>query len=134
MRRLRSPIPLSPDSPVSPVLWYAVLGAAVAWALQFGAGYWFTEAKCSVAGQHWGIAVRAWVLGIGIAALLVALGSGATAVALYLRTRDAEEDDAPPPGRIQFLAVVGIAVCPLFVAMIAMTTAGLLALYPCTQS
>lgn len=131
---MRSPIPLSPSSPVSPLLWYAVLGSAIAWALQFGAGYWLTEAQCSTAGQDWAIGVKGWTLAIGIAALLVALGSGATALALFRATADAEEDDAPPAGRIHFLASVGIAVCPLFVAMIVMTTIGVLVLYPCSQS
>jgi hypothetical protein len=115
------------------VLWYGVLGSAVAWALQFGSGYWITEAQCSQSG-NWEFGASGWVIAIGAAALAVAIGSAATAVALFRRTSGVENEAAPPAGRIRFLAIVGIAVAPLFIAMIVMTTVGVLVLQPCTQS
>ncbi len=131
---MRSPFPVSPESPASPLLWYGVLGAPTAWALQFGAGYWITEAQCSPSGGQWQFNASGWVIAIGAAALAVAIGSAATAVALFLRTGDTPSDGPPPPGRIRFLAIVGMAIAPLFIAMIVMTTAGVLVLQPCNQS
>src|SRR5205085_1896442 len=43
---------IPPDSPVSPVLWFAVLGAPGAYATQLGLGYWLTEAQCSPTGDE----------------------------------------------------------------------------------
>lgn len=125
---------LSPDSPGSPLLWYAPLGSAVAWSLQFGSGYWISEAHCSVAGEHWGIAVSTLTIAIGLAALVVALGSLATSIALLRRTAGASVKGAPPDGRTRFLATVGLTVAPLFIAMIVMTSVGVLVLQPCNQS
>ena len=51
-----------PTSPISPLLWFAVLGAPAAWALQFGISYWLTEAECSPAGAMWGISLDAWII------------------------------------------------------------------------
>jgi heme/copper-type cytochrome/quinol oxidase subunit 2 len=131
---MRSSPELSPRSPVSPLLWFAVLGAPTAWGLQFAVGYWLSDAQCSATGGQWGIALDTWAIVVGILAFLTATASGATAVALFRRTAEAEEEDAPPSGRIHFLAVVGMAVTPLFLCLIAMTAAGTIVLFPCNQS
>jgi hypothetical protein len=131
---MRSPLPLSPASPVSPVLWYAVLGSPIAWSLQFGFGYWIAEAQCSRTGSQWQIPLSTWAVLTGIAAVAVSLGALATAIALFRQTSGVEVEGPPPDGRIRFLAAIGIAVAPLFIAIIAMTSAGVLILQPCTQS
>lgn len=125
---------LSPTSPVSPVLWYAVLGAPIAWALQFWTGYWLAQAQCGPTGSQWKIDLSAWATWVGIAGLAMAIGALATAVTLYRRTATAEVKGAPPQGRIKFLSVVGMTVAPLFIAIIAMTSTGVLVLLPCNQS
>jgi hypothetical protein len=125
---------LSPTSPVSPVLWYAVLGAPSAWALQFWIGYWVSQARCDRPGQAVPADLTAWTIVVAIAALAVAFGALATSIALFRRTSGAETKGPPPDGRIKFLAVVGMAVAPLFIAIIAMTSSGVLVLMPCTQS
>lgn len=130
---MRSPLPPSPESPASPLLWYAVFGSAIAWALQFGSGYWITQAQCSPAGQ-WRFSGSGWVVAIGAAALAIAIGAAATAVTLFLRTSGVDSKGVPPAGRTRFLAIVGMAVAPLFIAMIVLTTVGVLVLQPCTQS
>jgi len=131
---MRQRLELSPRSPASPLLWFAVLGAPAAWALQFGVGYWLSNAQCSATGGHWSIALDTWAIVVGILAFLTATASGATAVALFRRTAEAEEEDAPPSGRIHFLAIVGMTVTPLFLCLIAMTAAGTIVLFPCNQS
>jgi hypothetical protein len=129
---MRSPLPISPESPASAVLWYAVLGAPIAWGLQFASGYWISVAQCSPAGARWDVSVQAWAIAIGAVCLAAALGAGATAAALFRRTREAPS--SPPAGRIHFLATIGLAICPLFAAMIVMSTVGVLILFPCAQS
>jgi hypothetical protein len=125
---------LSPTSPVSPVLWYAVLGAPTAWALQFWVGYWVAQARCDRPGYAVPADLTAWTIVVGAAGLLVAIGALATSIVLFRRNVDAESKGPPPDGRIKFLAVVGMTVAPLFIAIIAMTSTGVLVLMPCTQS
>lgn len=125
---------LSPTSPVSPVLWYAVLGAPIAWALEFWIGYWAVEARCDRPGYATPVDITGWTIVVGVAALLVACGALATSIVLFRRTSDSGSKGPPPRGRIRFLAVVGMTVAPLFIAIIVMTSSGVLVLMPCNQS
>jgi hypothetical protein len=125
---------LSPQSPASPLLWFAVVGAPGAWVVQFGIGYWLSEAECSPTGGEWGISLEAWGIVVGILAALVALAAGLTSVALFRLTSEHEEDDAPPAGRIHFLSVVGMTVTTLFFVLILMTLVASIAHTPCNQS
>ncbi len=125
---------LDPISPVSPVLWYAVLGAPIAWALEFWIGYWAAQARCERPGIHVAVDTTAWTIIVGAAALAVAFGALATAITLFRRTADTESKGPPPRGRVRFLSVVGMTVAPLFIAMIVMTSSGVLVLMSCNQS
>ena len=122
-----------PRSPVSPLLWYSVLGAPAAWAAQFGISYWVTEAKCSVAGTRWGISVDAWVIALTVLAAAIALGAGYVAVALFRATESADIDADPPSGRTRFFAAVGLAIAPIFLAIILLNGIGEV-IHSCGQS
>jgi hypothetical protein len=113
-----------PHSPLSPQLWYSVLGAPGAWGLQFAVSYWVTEARCSVAGERWGISVDAWVIALTVAAVVIAVGAGLVALALFRGTEDDEFEDAPPGGRTRFFAAIGLAVTPIFLAIIVLNGIG----------
>lgn len=130
LRQILDRVP--PESPVSPVLWFAVLGAPLAYAAQMGIAYWLAEAECSPTGGQWGISLSAWGVAVTAVAATVAIGAGLTALSLF--RRPGGKDDPPPPGRIAFLAAVGMTVSVLFLALIVMTGAGMLAFHLCNQS
>jgi hypothetical protein len=115
-------------------MWFAVLGAPFAWGVEFTIGYWVTRASCSVPGQQWGVNVNAWGIVLTAVAFTVATGAGLTAIAMFRGTADAEKDDAPPAGRVHFLAVVGMTVTVLFMFIIVMTGLGIVILPDCQQS
>jgi hypothetical protein len=123
----------APHSPSSPVLWYAVFGAPAAWALQFAVSYWVTEAKCSVAGERWGISVDAWVIVLTVFAVAMAGGGGLVALGLFRGTADEDLEGSPPGGRSRFFAAVGLAVTPIFLAIILLNGIGSV-VQSCTQS
>ena len=125
---------LSPTSPVSPLLWFGVLGAPLAWAVQFGVGYWISEAQCSPTGGQWQIPVRSWAIAVGAIGEVVAVSALLVALWLFRGSAGADVKEAPPEGRIRFLAVVGMTIAPLFIFLIAMTAVGTAVLYPCSQS
>lgn len=127
---IRARIP--PESAVSPVLWYAVLGAPAAYAAQMGLFYWLAEAECSPTGGRWGISLGVWAVAATAVAAVAAAGAWFTALRLFQRKGD--RHDPPPRGRIAFLAVVGMTVSFLFFALILMTGAGLLTYQVCNQS
>jgi heme/copper-type cytochrome/quinol oxidase subunit 2 len=123
----------APRSPSSPLLWFAVAGAPLAWTLQFALGYWLTQAECSEAGSEWGIALSTWAVAATAVAATVALAAGFTAVALLRATAEQETEGAPPLGRTRFLSIVGIAITPLFLAIIVMNGVGIAVLSSCHQ-
>ena len=69
-----------------------------------------------------------------ILAAAAAIAAAATAVALFRATAAAEAEGAPPAGRTHFLAIVGMAIAPLFLAIIVMNGVGVLVLSSCSQS
>lgn len=123
---------IPPESPVSPVLWFAVLGAPGAYSVQLGVGYWLTEAACSPTGDQWGISLSAWAIVVTALAALVAVGAGLTSIWLYRRHGD--RHDPPPAGRVAFLAAVGMTVSTLFLVLILMTGVGVVTFRVCNQS
>jgi hypothetical protein len=124
----------SVTSPASPLMWFAVSGAPLAWVVQIGFGYWVTQAQCSANGSGLGISFDALSILVTAVTGAVALGAGAAAIALLRLTREAEEDDAPPGGRVHFLSVIGLTVTVLFLCLIGMTGAGMVVLPICYQS
>jgi hypothetical protein len=123
-----------PRSAASPVMWFAVLGAPFAWGVEFAVGYWVTQSDCSVPGQRWGINVDALGIVLMAVAFAIATSAGLTALAMFRGTADVDKDDAPPPGRVHFLAIVGMTVTVLFLLIIVMTGLGVVILPDCAQS
>lgn len=124
----------SPNAATSPVTWFATVGAPFSWGIQFTASYWLTQAQCGTAPAPWGVSTDTWTLVLTVLCSCLAAGAGITAVTLFRRTREAETDDAPPAGRVRFLATVGMAVAALFICLIVMTGVGVITLPDCQQS
>src|SRR5205807_3978499 len=72
--------------PRSAVVWFAVGGGPLAFALQFVSGLAFTFAQCNQPDGRWQLPVRSWQLALAAAALVIGLASMATAVWLFVRT------------------------------------------------
>ena len=116
--------------------WFSVLGPPFAWALQHVAGFSVGLADCpdNTRGPGWSVPVDGLSIAIGaVTAFIVVLG-GVAAVAAYRAARDADESDAPPAGRIHFLATVGVTLAPLFLCIIVLNGIGAILLTNCHQS
>jgi hypothetical protein len=108
---------------------FGVLGAPLAWTLQHVAGISLTFADCGMAlpggsgpaGSQAPVALNSWTLVATIAAAVVALLAGFSAVGAWRATREAGADTGPPDGRVHFLAVVGMTITPLFLCIILMS-------------
>jgi hypothetical protein len=128
--------------PSTALVWFAVLGGPLAWAVQFVVNLWFTYARCSPAGR-WQLPVDAWQIAVSVMGLAVGLAALAVAVRLYRQTSRIEDlaptvrrgfGGAPPMARVNFLAVVGLTVDGLTVAIILMSAIGAPLLAVCQQS
>ena len=118
------------------LMWVGLFAAPAAWALQHVSGIELQYAQChdNTAGPAFGLNADPWALAITIVAAAVAILGGLAAVAAWRATREADDDDAPPAGRIHFLAVIGMTTTPLFLAIILMSGLGEVFLPSCVQS
>jgi hypothetical protein len=112
------------------LLWFGVLGGPVAWAVAHVAGVELSQASCRQTART-GVPFDAWAIVVFVLAAIVAAGAEVAAVLTYRATRDASSE--PPAGRIRFLAVIGMTIGPLFVAMILMGGLGAVLLERCQQ-
>jgi hypothetical protein len=117
-------------------MWFGLFAAPAAWALQHVAGVALTIGQChdNAAGPDWHVHVDAWAIAVTAAAAAVAVLGGLSAVAAWRSARDADDDDAPPAGRVHFLGIVGLTISPLFLAIIVMSGLGTVFLPQCVQS
>ncbi|MBV8432406.1 MAG: hypothetical protein JO244_14665 [Solirubrobacterales bacterium] len=125
----------------SRLVWFAVGGGPVAWAIQFVIGLGFGYGECDQAGRA--LPVHAGQVAATALATLVALASLGAGVWLFRNTYRtgnvfAEElrgDGASPPvGRINFLAIVGITVNLLILALIILQGIGPALMPQCQQA
>jgi hypothetical protein len=116
--------------------WAGALGPPFAWAGQHIAGYALGLADCpdNTRGPGWHVPVDTGTIVVAAVALATAAACGLGAVAAWRATREADDSDAPPAGRTHFLAVIGMTITPLFLAMILMSSAGALVFSGCVQS
>ena len=115
---------------LSIVQWIGVVVAPLAWTGQHVVGYGVGEARCRVAGLHWGIGYDTWQLAILAAAALLVLISEAAAVTVFLATRETNYGDGPPGegrwagvvpySRLHFFATAAMVANVLFLAVILM--------------
>jgi quinol---cytochrome-c reductase cytochrome c subunit len=117
----------------------ATVGIAVpplAWAVQHIAGVWVSVADChdNTAGAPSSVPVDGTMIAVGSVAAVLTLAAGTAALAAWRTARDADDDDPPPAGRVRFLSVIGLAITPLFLAMILMSTVGVVWATGCAQA
>jgi hypothetical protein len=105
------------------LVWLGVLGGPTAWALQLWTVTGLTLAACSAAGRAGNVPVDGLAVAVTTVAAVIAAFAGASAFSVLRATRDAP--DAPPAGRVHFLATIGVAVSFLFGCLIVMTGLGI---------
>ncbi|MEH0841983.1 hypothetical protein V6U81_06280 [Micromonospora sp. CPCC 205711] len=116
------------------LLWYGVLGGAVAWAVHLLVGWSLDELVCA-AGSERVSAVPLWQA-VGLAVVipgLVTVGSLLVAALVWRHTARAPATGAEDPafGRSRMLAAVGIWANLLFLAIIVLGGAAVLVFPPC---
>ncbi len=114
------------------LMWFGLLGAPFAWAAQHLVGITLIEAACNPPSPRWGVPVDGATLTATAVAAIVATLSGGAAFRVYQATKDAGTEI--PEARVRFLAIVGIVVSPLFLAIVLMSGITVVAFPECVQS
>jgi putative flippase GtrA len=125
------------------LLWFGVAGGGAAFTVQFVTNLAFTFAQCNQPTTRWELPVHGWQIGLSAAAVAVVLASMATCGWIFRRTYRVDDvfgqerrgdGSAPPLGRVHFLAIVGLVVNLLVLAIVVMTGIGAPLLPVCQQS
>jgi uncharacterized membrane protein YeiB len=109
---------------LSVLQWFGVLGAALAWTGVHVIGYGVAQAKCSTVGGSWDIAHDTWQLALMAIGAAVALAAQAAAITVFRATREADDQDPPPDGRLHFFASAAIVANVIFLAIIVLDGLG----------
>ena len=109
------------------LVWFGVLGAPSAWVLQHLTGYALSEAGC-----RGDVAIDPGTIAVSATAAAIAALATAASVVVWRATRGA--GSAPPAGRVHFMAVIGMTVAPLFLALVLMSGLGAVLIDGCVQS
>jgi hypothetical protein len=118
------------------LMWMGLFAAPAAWAVQDLTGIWLEIVRChdNTPGAAAGLPVDGITVVVSAVAAVVAIAGLGAAILAWRATRDADDSDPPPSGRIHFLAVIGITISPLFIAMILMSGTGGTVISECVQS
>jgi hypothetical protein len=114
-------------------VWIGLLAAPAAWTVQHVLSFGVSEARCNATGRQWGVPSTTWLTVLTIAAGLLALAGLAASLLAFRSLRDAGEDAAPPAGRARLMAVFGLAIGPIFLALVLLDGLGALLLDTCAQ-
>ncbi|MCW3844769.1 hypothetical protein ONA70_32290 [Micromonospora yasonensis] len=117
------------------LLWYAVLGGAVAWAVHLFAAWGVDELTCASGRERIGALPLQAVVAIAVVLpALATVGALLAAALVWRRTAHPPEGlDEHPVRRSRLLAVVAIWSNLLFLAIIVLGGAALLVLPPCLR-
>jgi hypothetical protein len=127
----------------TPIVWFAVMGGALAWSTQFVANLFLTFAQCNQITSHRSLPLHTIEVIVSVVAVIIGVASEATAVHLFRRTSHIDGTPqaeirglgSPPPiGRVNFLAMMGMLVNFLVLAIIIMTAVGAPLSFVCQQS
>jgi hypothetical protein len=112
----------------STLAWFSVLAPPLAWAAQLAIGYSFHEAGCGRPDSDlWGLGLDGLTGAVIVACALVA-GLGGLAGLAAWHGRGSDDD---PLGRVEFMAVAGIAAGFIFLLAIVLSGIALVPLDPC---
>jgi hypothetical protein len=114
------------------LVWFGVVGGAVAWATQFVLGMQLGLARCDSPNARFQIPIDAWAIALAASASVIVLLAELAAIAVFRATRNGGASVARE--RIHFLATLGLTVNPLVLAITVMGGVGVPVLSLCHQS
>jgi vacuolar-type H+-ATPase subunit I/STV1 len=106
---------------LSQLQWLGILAGGIVWFVEFLAATGESQAQCNPSSGRWGLPHDAIELALMIFGALVVGGALAASLIVYRETRDVDDQDAPPEGRIHFFATAAVAGNVIFLVIILLT-------------
>jgi hypothetical protein len=115
------------------LIWIGLLLAPGAWTVQHVLAFGVSETSCAAVGRQWDVPFSTWQAVLMVAAGVLAVGGLGASILGFRQVRNAGEDDDPPAGRARLMAVCGMVICPIFLALVLLDGLGALLLGSCHQ-
>jgi hypothetical protein len=106
---------------LSQLQWFGFLAGGVIWWSTFLTGVGATVAACNPASGRWGIAHDTVQLALMAVAIAFILAAQAAALTVFRATRNVEEADPPPEGRLHLLSIGALVGNTLFLVIIVLS-------------
>ena len=106
---------------LSRLQWIGFLAGGLVWFPEFLAGIGASQAVCNPGSGRWHVPHDAVQFGLMLFSALVVAGAFAASAVVFRATRNVEEQDPPPQGRIHFFAAASMAGNLVFFVIILLT-------------
>jgi hypothetical protein len=106
---------------LSQLQWFGFLAGGVIWWSTFLTGIGTTVAVCNPASGRWGIPHDTVQLALMAVAIAFILAAQAAAIVVFRATRNVEEADPPPEGRMHLFSIGALLGNTLFLVIILLT-------------
>jgi heme/copper-type cytochrome/quinol oxidase subunit 2 len=114
--------------------WVGFLVGGPIWFAEFLAGIGSSQASCNPGSKRWHVPHDAVQIGLMTFASVAVIVAFVAAVVVFRETKNVEEQEAPPAGRIHFFAAASIAGNVIFFAIILLTGIATIVDRTCLQS
>jgi Mn2+/Fe2+ NRAMP family transporter len=98
--------------------WFGFLAGGGVWFAEFIAGVGASEAACNPGSGRWHIPHDGIQLALMLFGVVMVVAAEAASIVVFLATRDVEEEDAPPQGRLHFFATAAMFANLVFLVII----------------
>jgi len=114
--------------------WFGFLAGGVVWWGSFLAGAGTSQATCNPGSGRWGIPFDGVELALLVFAVVLIGSAQAAAVAVFRATREVEEDEGPPHGRLHFFSIGAMLGNTIFLVIILLSMTAAIVDRACHQA
>src|SRR5206468_10834362 len=114
--------------------WFAFLAGGVVWWRTCRAGTGTSQAACNPGSGRWGIPFDAVELALLIFSVLLIVSAQAASIAVFRATREVEEDEGPPHGRLHFFSIGAMLGNTIFLVIMLLSITATIVDRACHQS
>jgi hypothetical protein len=114
--------------------WFSLFAGPLAWTAEHVAGFWISDADCSVAGAQWSLDAAVLQTVLAVLAGVVVVAAGLAAYVVFRETRTVDPYAPGPLGRMHFFAQAALLGNVLFFVIVVLDGFGAVHELPCRPS
>jgi hypothetical protein len=114
--------------------WFSLFAGPLAWTAEHVAGFWISDAGCSVAGEQWDLDPAALQTVLAVLTGLAVVAAWLAAFVVFRETRNVDRYAPGPLGRLNFFAQAALLGNVLFFVIVVLDGVSAVHELPCRPS